>query len=86
MAQVALSSTSGCIGTTDPNIVCMGTCRSLYDTIINNCDNEVSTTYMYTKLVGLHQFWYLYRYRANTSIFGGIVIGKICNSIIILIK
>ena len=68
MAQLALSSTSGCIGTTDPNIVCMGTCRSLYDTIINNCDNEVSTTYMYTKLVGLvsvsvsgqyqHFWWY----------------------------
>ena len=27
---------------TDPNILCMGTCRNLIDNIIDNCDNEVS--------------------------------------------
>ena len=47
MAQVALSSNSGCIGATDPNIACMGTCRSLYDTVISSCDNEVSHNYNY---------------------------------------
>ena len=52
MAQAALSSNTDCIGVTDPNILCMGTCRTLYDAIISSCDNEVSTShFIYTKLV-----------------------------------
>ena len=52
MAQAALSSNTDCIGVTDPDILCMGTCRTLYDAIINSCDNEVSTShFIYTKLV-----------------------------------
>ena len=44
MAQAALSSNTECLGATDPNIACMGTCQTLFDTIINTCDNEVSET------------------------------------------
>lgn len=52
MAQRALSLNTDCIGATDPNITCMGTCRSLHDSIISNCDNEVSMQLnMFTKSV-----------------------------------
>lgn len=40
MAQSAINST--CISATDAATVCMGTCRALYDGIINNCDVTVS--------------------------------------------
>ena len=38
----AAARSNNCIGVTDPNIVCMGTCRSLLDNFINSCDNAVS--------------------------------------------
>ena len=38
----ALESDTTCANATDANTVCMGTCRVLYDDIINNCDATVS--------------------------------------------
>ena len=42
MALSALGSDTTCINATDANTLCMGTCRGLYDNIINNCNATVS--------------------------------------------
>ena len=42
MAQSALTANSTCISATDAATVCMGTCRALYDGMINNCNVTVS--------------------------------------------
>lgn len=45
VAQATLSSNTDCIGATDPDVACMGACRSLYDAVISSCDNQVSHNY-----------------------------------------
>ena len=42
MAQQAVLANPTCASSTDPSIVCMGTCRDVYDNIISNCDASVS--------------------------------------------
>ena len=41
-AQTALFADATC-NSTDAATVCMGTCRTLYDSVISNCDNTVSS-------------------------------------------
>ena len=44
--QLDLTSDSDCIagiGAVNSSIVCMGSCRSLIDNVISNCDNTVSS-------------------------------------------
>ena len=41
-AQTALFTDATC-SSTDAATVCMGTCRTLYDNVISNCDNAVSS-------------------------------------------
>ena len=41
IAQDALTS-NNCTGVTDSDIICVGTCRTLFDNAINGCDNAVS--------------------------------------------
>ena len=42
MALFALGSYTACTNATDVNTLCMGTCRGLYDDIINSCNANVS--------------------------------------------
>ena len=48
-AQTTLTSNTTCLTAldagTDFNVTCMGSCRTLFDSIINNCDNAVSCSY-----------------------------------------
>ena len=41
-AQSALASSTACASATTANDICTGTCRDLYDDIIDNCDATVS--------------------------------------------
>ena len=41
-AATALASNSACATATDANTICTGTCRDLYNDIIDNCDATVS--------------------------------------------
>ena len=42
MATLALAADTACATATDAATVCMGNCRTLYDNVINNCDDAVS--------------------------------------------
>ena len=42
-AQTALVNNPTCASAVDAATVCMGTCRTLYDDIISNCDDTVSS-------------------------------------------
>ena len=48
MAISTLSSNT-CINATDANTLCMGTCRTLYDNVLSNCDNAVSSLASYSQ-------------------------------------
>ena len=44
-AQYALIYNSTCVNATDAATICMGTCRALYDDVINYCDATVVSEY-----------------------------------------
>ena len=41
-ANLDYATDATCPGSTDPSVVCMGSCRTLIDNVISNCDNTVS--------------------------------------------